>query len=262
MKNNLHGNTTLITGASEGIGLATARLFASLGSDLYLLSRNEPRLNSLCDELSREFNVRCCAIAADVADVHSLRTALAALTLDITIVNAGIGLYGPVANTAWEDIERILSTNVSGAFATALPAMIARKAGSIIFISSVIGKRSVPYSSVYCASKFAVQGFADGLRLEAGRHGVHIGVVCPARTGTSFFTNMRYAVPQESRGMAPTSPPELVARDILRCVTRRKREVVSTLGGKLFSFGGYHFPRLSDAILRRAVPVPSEPESR
>ena len=255
----------LITGASEGIGRATAALFAAQGYDLILLARSSERLDALGAELRERHGVRCDTVTADVRDTALLRerieAALDGRPLCAAIVNAGIGLYGPFASTGWEDVERVLRTNFDGALATAhavLPRLRTQRSGSLVLISSTIGKRAVPYNAVYCATKQGLLGFADALRLEMRPFGVHVGVVCPARTETPFFDRMTYAVPQRERRNVPTNPPEMVASAVLRCVSRRRREIVVSAAGKLFAFVGYHFPRLSDYLLYTNVPRPDE----
>ena len=263
MKNS--DGTVLITGASEGIGRATARLFASRGHDLILLARDAERLVALAESLSASYGVNCTILTADVRQAESLgeglRKALQGRHIAAAIVNAGIGLYGPFAQTPWTDVENVLRTNLDGALATAhavLPQLHAQKSGSLVLISSTIGKRAIPYNAVYCATKQALLGFADAVRLECRPYGVHVGVVCPARTETPFFDRMTYAVPQTKRRDIPTNSPDMVARAIYRCVEHRRREIVVSTPGKLFAFVGYHFPRLSDYLLYSNVPRPEE----
>lgn len=261
-----HPGTVLITGASEGIGRATATLFAARGYDLVLIARTAERLTELADALAARHGIDARTVVADVREAEQLRDrvteAVEGRRIAAGIVNAGIGLYGPFLRTRWEDVTAVLRTNLEGALATAhalLPLLTAQHAGSLVFISSALGKRSIPYNSVYSASKQALLGFADGLRLECRPHGVHVGVVCPARTDTPFFDRMTYAVPQSKRRKLPTNPPEMVARAIYRCVRRRRREIVVSVPGKLYAFGGWHFPRLSDFLLSQNVPRPEDP---
>lgn len=257
----LHGKRTLITGASSGIGRAAALRFAEAGSDLLLLGRDRPRLETAAAEIGAQTGVRIHLLTADIADTGTLRTviadAIAERPVDVVIANAGFGQYGPFALSPWTDIEAVLRTNIDGTMATVhavLPSMLARKAGSVILISSVLGKRAIQWNAAYCASKFALHGFADAIRLELRPHGVHVGVVCPARTSTDFFSRMIFSHPQERRREVPESPPSRVAEAILRTVLRRRRETVVSAGGMLYAYAGYHFPRVSDHILSLAVP--------
>ncbi len=265
LKPESHRETVLITGATSGIGLATARLFARNGYDCLLVARNIDKLRDLASELRRDFGADCGIVRTDVSlgqeYISILTPFIEARPPTVAVVNAGIGQYGPVWMSRWEDISKLLRTNIDGALATVhavLPAMIERRGGSIVLISSTIGKRAIPFNAAYCASKFALQGYAESLRLEARPYDVHIGVVCPARTDTPFFENMTYSVPQKRRRQIPVSPPERVARAIAACVKYRRREVVVSMEGKLFAFVGTHFPRLMDFVLSRAVPRPED----
>jgi len=257
----LHGKTVLITGASRGIGKATAIVCAQYGSTIVLLARSANELETLKEKIERSYAVMVYTIRCDVSDTTLLHKSLATFCrvhpIDIAIINAGRGQYGPVAQTAWDDVTAILHTNIDGALATAhaiLPFMIERKTGSIVFVSSVLGLRALQWNAAYCASKFALKGFADALRLEVHKHGIHVGVVYPARTKTDFFSSMRYSLPQKKQRRVPTSPPEKVAEAICRMVKRRRSTSVLTLGGKCFAYFGYHFPRISDFLLSRLVP--------
>ncbi len=258
-----HEGLVLITGASEGIGRATAERFASEGYDVALLARNAQRLEELRETLERQHGVSCLVIPADVADsaatMQRIGDALDGRTLAAAVVNAGIGLYGPYSHSRWEDILRVIRTNLEGAMASSravVPILQKQGSGSIILVSSTIGKRAVPYNAAYCATKQGLLGFADALRLELRPFGVHVGVVSPARTETPFFDRMTYAVPQSARRNVPTNSPDLVARAIFRCMRHRQREVVVSFPGKVFAFVGYHFPRLSDFLLYYNVPRP------
>ncbi len=253
----------LITGASEGIGRATAERFASEGYDLLLLARNAERLDELGASLQSKYSIACSTVSADVSDgretIRRISVALEGRPIAAAVINAGVGLYGPYARSEWDDIVRVLRTNLEGALASAravVPLLRDQGHGSLVMVSSTIGKRAVPYNAAYCATKQGLLGFADALRLELRPFGVHVGVVSPARTDTPFFERMTYAVPQTQRRSVPTNPPELVAEAILRCVHRRRREIVVSLAGKLFAFVGYHFPRLSDFLLYYNVPRP------
>lgn len=260
----LSSRTALITGASAGIGRSCALLFAQYGCNLILLARNSGALADLAAELESRYDIGVATIVADVSDPESLHRAIQDCpqsgNVDICIANAGIGQWGPFSHSPWSQVERVLSTNINGALATAhavLPGMCARGRGSMVLVSSVLGKRAVPWSAAYCSSKYALHGFADALRLEVKPFGVHVGVVAPARTTTEFFRRMLYAVPQTNRRAVLEDPPERVARAILRTVLRRRRETVVALDGKLYAFIGYHFPRSCDLVFSRVIQAPA-----
>ncbi len=259
----LAGRTTLITGAGSGIGRATARLFAAEGGGLIITGRSRVRLEALREEIGTAVPIRI--VQADVRDAAAWRGMLLAIADDVpidhAIINAGIGQYGPFERSDWAELTSVLHTNIDGAFATAhavLPSMIRRGRGSVVFISSVLGIRSIPWNAVYCATKYAVQGLADGLRLEVRRHGVHVGVVGPARTETEFFDRLYKAVPQAQERDLPTARPESVARAILAMVLHRRREMMLTPGGWALTSVGRHFPRLTDAIIARVMRSPDD----
>jgi short-subunit dehydrogenase len=228
-------------------------------------ARSGQRLEDLKRDIESAGRGSCQTLVLDVSEpmecIREIKTAIALRPPDIAVINAGIGQYGPFVHSPWHDITPILRTNIDGALAcvhAVLPAMIARKRGSLVLISSTIGKRALPYNAAYCASKAALLGFADSLRLETRPYGVHVGVVCPARTETSFFDRMNYSTPQGKNRKLPTSSPEHVADAIMRCVDKRRREIVVSAGGKLFAFVGTHFPRISDFLLYHSVPRPTE----
>ena len=266
MHMDLNGRTVLVTGASEGIGRATALLFARQGCRIVACARNRERLEELRAEINAMPRGFCDILPLDVSDnpaaLRSLQECAEAQRVDIAIVNAGIGQYGRFVDSGWQDVAPLLRTNIDGALATVravLPQMTERGTGSVVLISSALGKRAAPYNAAYCASKYALHGFADALRLEARPAGVHIGVVCPSRTETRFFDRMTYSTPQRTRREVPTSSPEQVAAAVLRCVLRRRREIVVSWAGRLFAFVGHHFPRLTDFILYHSVPRPPRP---
>lgn len=254
----------LITGASSGIGLECARLFAKQQCNLLLLARNEEALRTIARDISSQFGVEVDVLPADVRDIAQLQKQLLQCITEkpvqIAIINHGIGQYGRFANTSWDKIETVLRTNIDGAIAVAhsvLPGMIEEKQGSLVFISSILGKRSVANNAAYCASKFALHGLADALRLEVRPFGVHVGIVAPSRTETGFRERMLISEhPGKSIVAQVSDPPSRVAKQVLRCVRKRKRELVVSFGGKFFSYFGYHFPRSSDWILSRTVPEP------
>jgi short-subunit dehydrogenase len=263
----LSDRTILITGASTGIGAATARLAAARGVRcLVLLARDAERLRVLrADILTAHPDTDVVLLERDVRDATGLARDIgdvdATTPIDVAVINAGIGQYGDAVASPWEDIEPVLRTNIDGALHTAravLPGMYRRGRGSVVFVSSVLGRRALPWNAAYSASKHAVQGFADALRLEARPRGVTVSVVCPARTATEFFARMTYSTPQSQRRAVPTSPPERAAAAVLRAVARRRREIVVSIGGMLYTFLGVHFPRLTDRLFSLSVPSPDD----
>jgi NADP-dependent 3-hydroxy acid dehydrogenase YdfG len=194
----LKGAVVVVTGASSGIGAATAIAFARKGARLELGARRLDRLNAVakqCREAgSPDVNVRL----LDVGQRASARAFVAATLrdherLDILVNNAGTGWFGPAHKMPEEKIDELIATNFKGVVNTtqaALPWMLERHRGVIINVASVAGFRPSPYSAVYGASKHAVVGYSHALRGELSGTGVKVCVVYPGVTaGTEFFAN-------------------------------------------------------------------------
>jgi short-subunit dehydrogenase len=166
-------STALITGASQGIGKATALLFAKNGYDLIITARTKDSLDSTAEQI-KSYGRQVLAITTDVSD----RSAVEELVnlgieqfsaIDVLINNAGICMSAPMAETSIEDWERIINVNLWGYIYTIkalLPHFLARKQGNIINVGSFGGKVPLPKMTAYCTSKFAITGLTETLRLE------------------------------------------------------------------------------------------------
>lgn len=179
----LHDKTALVTGASSGIGRATARLLARHGVRLAVSARSTDKLNALAAELGPSTVV----IAADMtrpADVDRMvGEAIDRLgQLDILFANAGIYVTGDVADQSADSWDEMLAVNVNAVFRTvraALPHMRARKSGDIIVTSSIAGHEALPMEPVYSASKHAINAFVYGLRRQLIPHKIRVGAIAP-----------------------------------------------------------------------------------
>jgi 3-oxoacyl-[acyl-carrier protein] reductase len=189
----LAARTALITGASAGIGRATALALALQGAKIVVTARREERLIELCDAI-KEAGGQAVFHAGDAADET---TALAAVglamatfgTLDILINNAGIGSYKDLVDTSAEEYDAIMDTNVRSGFVFsrhAAPLMIAQRSGTILFVSSVAGLTGVGGEAIYSASKFAQVGFSQALDAELRKHNIKVGVICPGGVKSEF----------------------------------------------------------------------------
>jgi NADP-dependent 3-hydroxy acid dehydrogenase YdfG len=187
----LAGKAAIVTGASSGIGAATARLLAKEGCNVVLAARREDRLNALAAELGEG----TLAVPADVTDPAAC-AALVARTverfgsLDVLINNAGLGLYGSIAEGNPEDWRKMFDVNVLGVLYTtraAVRQMLRQGSGDVVFISSLAGRR-VPRAdgTVYAATKHAVNAIADGLRMDVHEKGVRVINVEPGLVRTEF----------------------------------------------------------------------------
>ncbi len=189
----LKDKVAVVTGASRGIGEATALTLAQAGADVVVTARNGDELAALAERLAR-MEVAALPVAADLTreeDVDRLRDAALARfgRVDILINNAGVGKYGPLASLSAADYDWMMNTNMRSSFlctAAFLPGMLARRQGWVVFVSSVAGLKGLPHESVYCATKFAQMGFAQALDYETRQQGVKVSVVAPGGVGTHF----------------------------------------------------------------------------
>ena len=189
----LAGKTVLITGASAGIGWATALAFAGKGAHVVVTARREQRLRELCD-LIAVAGGKAVFYAGDAAEESTAQTCVALAVkqfgrLDILINNAGAGNYKNLVDTSVGEYDALMDANMKSSFLFArhaAPGMIEQKGGEILFISSVAGLQGYAGEAVYCASKFAQIGFAQALDGELRKYGIKVGTICPGGVKTEF----------------------------------------------------------------------------
>ena len=177
------GKVMIVTGASSGIGRATARRFAAEGAKLVLVARSAEKLEALAKELGGD----AIAVPADLtkaADVEAMVAKAEAHfgRIDILFANAGSYVTGDVATGDPDEWDRVIGVNVNGVFRTVravLPGMIARRSGDIVVTSSISGHQAIHWEPVYSATKHAVQSFVHGVRRQLGPHNVRIGALSP-----------------------------------------------------------------------------------
>jgi short-subunit dehydrogenase len=257
----LRDQTIVITGASSGIGLATAKLAAEHGARVVLSSRNEDALRRACDEI-RGRGGRATYVVADVADPHAVdRIADIARRefggFDTWINNAGVSIYGKLTETPLEDKRRLFDTNFWGVVHGCRTAVthLRRRGGAIINIGSIVSDRAVPLQGIYSASKHAVQGYTDALRLELEHDQIPISVtlVKPGAINTPFVEHARNYMDEAPEFPPPVYDPAVVADAILRCATRRVRDVTVGGGGRLITVMGMISPRTTDLYMERTM---------
>ena len=189
----LAGRTALVTGASSGIGLATAVALARKRANVVVTARREHRLRELC-EIIAAASGSAAYLAGDAADESTAKACVDLAqrqfgSLDILICNAGIGNYKNLVDTGVEEYDALMDSNMKSSFLFArhaAPVMIEQKRGEMLFISSVAGLQGAAGETVYCASKFAQVGFAYSLDAELRKHGIKVGVICPGGVTTEF----------------------------------------------------------------------------
>jgi len=252
--------TVVITGATSGIGLVTVRMAAKKGTRLILVARNEKALRKLSSELKKSSDVRF--VAADVGKFDELkRAALEAKqafgSIDTWINNAGVSIYGNLEDVAEEDSRRLFETNFWGVVNGSL---IAAKAmhntgGTIINMGSTLSDRAIPLQGMYSASKHAVKGFTDALRmeLESQNAPIQVSLVKPAAINTPYKDHAKNYLGVMPENPAPVYSPETVAETILYCAENAVRDVFVGGGGKALSAFGEYAPRLTDLLMENTM---------
>ncbi|WP_136441498.1 SDR family NAD(P)-dependent oxidoreductase [Pacificoceanicola onchidii] len=179
----LQGKRALVTGASSGIGMACAVALAEHGAEVTLCARREDSLKALAEEM-RSKGWSANVLALDVSDVEKTAQAVADHgPFDILLNSAGLARHGKAAETQLDDFDAVMNINLRGAYfltqAVAKSLLAAGKPGSLINISSQMGHVGGLDRAVYCASKFAVEGFTKAMALEFGKAGIRVNTICP-----------------------------------------------------------------------------------
>lgn len=228
---NFNQKIVIITGASSGIGHASAIQFAKNGAKLILVSRNMEKLNKISEDL-KKFNVSPFIIECDVSDKTQVNKISKIIldrfgTVDILVNNAGFAIYGSVNKLTVEEIESQMATNYFGMvyfIKNFLPSMIKKKSGHIVNVASVAASFGLPGIAPYCASKFAILGFSEGLKHELKGTGVGITIVSPIMVRTNFFNHPSFKnMPKYS---VTSLSPETVAKAVLRASNSPRLEII------------------------------------
>lgn len=250
------GKTVIVTGASSGIGAATARAFSAAGARVVLVARDRARLETVARSLGGAHII----VPADVTDQDAggrlVQQALDAFSsVDILINNAGVGVAAPIERLSHADLQQALAVNLFGPIAitqAVLPHMRSRGRGQLIFVSSVVGLRALPYLGGYAATKAALDRVTESLRVELRGSGIAVTLVRPGTTRTGF-SQRRLGIGHERRRASQRgATPEQVAGAILRAAAREPRVAYVRLTDRLIAWVGLVFPRLTDRLLARS----------
>jgi short-subunit dehydrogenase len=247
----LSEQTMVITGATSGIGLTTARMAAEKGAKLVLIARNEAALSELVNEIKANAG-QAIFCAADVADESALRRAAELAKeefggFDTWVNNAGGSVYGRITDVPTEDLRRLFETNVWGVVNGSRIAAehLREKGGAIINVGSEVSDAPVPLQGMYSASKHAVKGFTDALRmeLEGDKLPISVTLIKPTAIHTPFPENAKNYLPYEPQLPPPLYAPELVAEAILHCSETPTRDFFVGEMAKLHSSMSLNMPR-------------------
>jgi NADP-dependent 3-hydroxy acid dehydrogenase YdfG len=248
----------VITGASAGVGRATAREFAVQGAKIALIGRDHGRLQAAAAEV-RSLGGEPLPMPLDVADAAALESAADKIEqifgpIDIWINNAMVTVFSPADQLTPEELQRVTDVTYLGtAYGTiaALRRMKPRNRGTIVQVGSALAYRSIPLQAAYCAAKHAMVGFTDSLRTELLHDGsrVHLAVVHLPALNTPQFSWVRSRLPKKPQPVPPIFQPEVAARAIVWAAHHKRRELL--VGGPtvLAVLGNKVAPGLSDRYL-------------
>jgi short-subunit dehydrogenase len=260
----IRNSVVVITGASSGIGRATALRFAAKGARLVLAARGAESLEEVAAEC-RKCGAKAIAVPTDVTDVGRVEELAARAvqefgSLDVWVNNAAVGAFGLLTEIPPKDFQRVLDVNISGyvnGARAALPRLRAQGSGVLINVASIVSEIPVPYSAAYSISKAAVRALSVSLRSELAREGVAGVDVCsvlPATIDTPFYQNAANYTGRRPMAMPPVYTAERVAKAVVRLVDHPRREAVAGgLAGRLLVLQHKVAPGAVEAATARQV---------
>lgn len=253
----LRDKVAIITGASTGIGRAVALELARRGCRLALAARSADKLEEVRGRIE-SLGAQAIAVRTDVTRPEQIALLVQTTVdrfggVDVLVNNAGYGLWGTFANLPPGEIRKIFDTNVFGAVAMAqavIPELRKRGGGQIVNIESIVGLRSMPGASAYCATKHALHAFSESMRIELAPWNIHVCSFCPGLTASDFSKNKVEIDFHTQLSKLWSQPAEKCARLIVRAIRWRRRQVVTTWSGKMFCVIQRLSPRINDWIFR------------
>jgi NAD(P)-dependent dehydrogenase (short-subunit alcohol dehydrogenase family) len=258
----LRGTTAVITGATSGIGRETALEFARAGVSVVVAGRREERLQQLVSEIGSTGG-HALGVVTDVAEQaqveHLIESAVKRFgRVDTLVNNAGVAFAGRFDQMTLEDFRRVMDVNFWGAVyasKAAVPRMLEQRGGGVIInVSSIFGKRGVPFQTAYCASKFALAGFSEALRTEVMSNGIDVSAIFPGAVETEIFESASNQTGMEVPGFVPKFPAKAMAKIIVQTARFPLPEVVMALDAQAINFFNTLAPGLMDLALGWSVP--------
>ena len=260
----LNQQSIVITGATSGIGLATARRAARAGACVFLIARGEADLKALCEELQAT-GARAAWAVADVADHAALSEAAEKCVrlfggFDTWVNNAGVSIYGAISATNLDDQRRLFETNywgvVNGSLVAAEHLRKRYNGGAIVNVGSILSDAPLPIQGVYSASKHAVKGFTNALRMELMREdaAITVSLVKPAAVDSPYSKHARNLTGYATQNPQPVYATHVVADTILYCASHPIREITVGGGGRLIASFYSVLPGLAEPLFARFAP--------
>ena len=259
-----------ITGASAGIGRATALRLAREGCAIAGCARRADRLEALAREITAAGG-QALTLAADVTSEPAMtsfveRTVERFGRLDVMMCNAGFGIYGAIDDISADQMRKLMDVNYFGTFYAARAALAVfrrQRRGHLVIVSSIVGKRGVPYMGAYSATKFAQVGMAECLRSEVAGSDIHVSVVCPISTPTEFVEVMiRETGGDVSRSLGPGQSVEEVAEAIARAIQRPAPEVYPYIKSRVLVLLNALAPGFTDRFVQKFGRKPIKGQGR
>lgn len=261
MLRKISGTTAVITGATSGIGRETALQFAEAGAKVVIAGRREDRLRDLA-ALIGAAGGEALPVRTDVAEESQAANLIEAACarfgrIDTLVNNAGVALAAKFEDQSIEDFRRVMDVNFWGAVhatRAAVPRMKAGGGGVIINVSSILGKRGMPFETAYCASKFALAGFSEALRVELMSEGIDVVSVFPGAVETEIFESASNQTGMEIPAFFPKFPAREMARLIVRAARYPQPEIVMALDAVAINAANRLVPSIMDLALGWTVP--------
>jgi NADP-dependent 3-hydroxy acid dehydrogenase YdfG len=246
----LQEQVAIVTGASSGIGRATAEALSAAGARVVLAARNQEALQSVAALLPVSRTLVVPTDVTDPAQVQALidRTMAQWGRIDILVANAGQYVRGAIVDLTADDMARSLQVNFYGAYhavMAALPAMRAQHSGHVVLLSSMDARKGMPTDAPYVVAKAALTGFGDVLRQELRAEGIEVSTIMPGRVDTPLIASMR--VPAISAKL----PPERVARAVIAAIRHHRAVVILPAQVALLDLVQTVSPRMADWFVRR-----------
>jgi len=254
----LNQQVVVISGAASGIGRASAKRFAAGGARVVIGGRSAAGVTAILEDI-KAVGGQGVGMEVDVSRRDQVE-ALAALAIntygriDTWVNNAGVSIYSRFEDVTEEEVRRLFDVNFMGQMYgmwTAIPLLRRNGGGTIINLASVVGKRGLPLQNFYSATKFAIIGLSEAVRVEfeTEKENIALCAICPPSVDTPFYDNALSKMGHCSKPLPIVVSADRVARDVVKCAVRARREVWVGLIGKAFVTLSILFPRMMDSYV-------------